>query len=417
MRPPVLVLGMHRSGTSAVAGALVRAGWTVPGTAIRNWDNPRGHFESTALIRLNEEVLAASGGHWLAAPPEVRWTPEHLQARGHLITPGAVLKDPRSLLAWPFWRDAPVRFLGVVRHPIAVARSLGAWRGMPLAEGLALWLAHNRPLVEAGIPTLVFDGDVERVRADLAALVEDLGGDLDPETIDPAEIHHDGGPVPEGLPPALLEEAQDLWRRLGGGDPQGTALPWEIIDRLRATLAAGGDPADLVRDLATYGPAGLAPAGMACLKARRADVLVAALEGDDAPRRLWRAKALLDLGRPAEAAVLLADHPDFEARLLETRALHQAGQVIQADARLAALAKEALYPHTCHAQRAAWAADAGRLEEAVLLLAEAIAAAPLRRRGRLRQRRASLLHRLGRIEEAVAERAQAQAEDPAWFAD
>ena len=70
MRPPVLVLGMHRSGTSAVAGALVRAGWTVPGTAIRNWDNPRGHFESTALIRLNEEVLAASGGHWLAAPPE-----------------------------------------------------------------------------------------------------------------------------------------------------------------------------------------------------------------------------------------------------------------------------------------------------------------------------------------------------------
>ena len=98
-------------------------------------------------------------------------------------------------------------------------------------------------------------------------------------------------------------------------------------------------------------------------------------------------------------------------------ALHQAGQTTQADARLATLAQEALYPHTCHAQRAAWAADAGRLEEAVLILAEAITAAPLRRRGRLRQRRASLLQRLGRVEEAMAERTQAQAEDPAWFAD
>ena len=415
MRPPVFVLGMHRSGTSAVAGALVRAGWQVPGTAIRNWDNPKGHHESTVLIRLNEEVLAASGGHWLLPPQEVRWDTEHVAAREALITPGAVLKDPRSLLILPFWRSASVRFLGVVRHPWAVVRSLAGWRGMPPAEGLALWLAHNRPLAEAEVPTLVFDGGVERVRADLRRLLADLGGDLDDEAIDAAEIHHDGGPVPEGLPPALADEAEALWHRLGGGTVHGTPLPWRCIEALNTALATGTDPTAAVAALAAWGPAGLAPAGMACLKARRADVLLAVLTGDDAASRLWRAKALLEVRRPAEAAVLLEDHPDFEGRLLAARALHQAGQTAAADARVAALAGEALYPHTCHAQRAAWAADAGRLAEAVEHLAEAIIAAPPRRRGRLRERRATLLDRLGRLEEAQAERAQARIDDPAWF--
>ena len=415
MRPPILVLGMHRSGTSAVAGALVRAGWSVPGTAIRNWDNPKGHHESTALIRLNEEVLAHSGGHWLSAPAEVRWTAAHADARDALVQPGAVLKDPRSLLVWPFWRAAGVRCLGVIRHPIAVARSLAAWRGMPLADGLHLWLAHNRPLAEAGVPTLVFDGAVERVRADLQALLADLGATLDPAAIDPAEIHHDGGPVPEGVPSALLAEAEAVWRSCGGGPVRGAPLAWHLVEDLHAALASGADPLPAVRALAALGPAGLAPAGMACLKARRADVLVQAITGDDPAARLWRAKALLDLRRPAEALPLLVDHPDFEARLLAGRALHQTGRTAEADAHLAALAEEALYPHTCHAQRAAWAADAGRETEAVDLLEAAIAAAPTRRRGRLRERRASLLDRLGREREAAAERAAARVEDPQWY--
>ena len=58
-----LVLGMHRSGTSCLAGMLSAAGVARAGQSVRNWDNARGHFEALALVRLNESVLAASGEH------------------------------------------------------------------------------------------------------------------------------------------------------------------------------------------------------------------------------------------------------------------------------------------------------------------------------------------------------------------
>lgn len=45
----VLVLGMHRSGTSCLAGMLAAGGVASAGDAIRNWDNARGHFEMLGL--------------------------------------------------------------------------------------------------------------------------------------------------------------------------------------------------------------------------------------------------------------------------------------------------------------------------------------------------------------------------------
>ena len=151
----IVVLGMHRSGTSCLAGMLAAGGLASAGDAVRNWDNARGHHEMLDAIRLNEAVLAHSGGHWLSAPGEVRWTDEHAAMRDRLLGARidgrpALLKDPRTLLTLPFWRASrvPCRVIGIVRHPLAVARSLESWRELPLAEGVALWSAHNRALAE-----------------------------------------------------------------------------------------------------------------------------------------------------------------------------------------------------------------------------------------------------------------------------
>ncbi|HEY1549206.1 MAG TPA: hypothetical protein VGG28_15380, partial [Kofleriaceae bacterium] len=73
----IVVLGMHRSGTSCIAGMIEAAGLASAGDAIRNWDNARGHFEMKRAVRLDDRVLAHSGGHWLAPPSAVRWTDEH----------------------------------------------------------------------------------------------------------------------------------------------------------------------------------------------------------------------------------------------------------------------------------------------------------------------------------------------------
>jgi hypothetical protein len=61
----VVVLGMHRSGTSSVAGALVRLGAAAPQHLLApNADNERGFWESPVIVDLNNAILAAAGTSW-----------------------------------------------------------------------------------------------------------------------------------------------------------------------------------------------------------------------------------------------------------------------------------------------------------------------------------------------------------------
>ena len=65
MRKTVVILGMHRSGTSMIAGILdclgVDLGEDQPG---KQWSNPLGHFEDADFLSLNKNILASAGGSW-----------------------------------------------------------------------------------------------------------------------------------------------------------------------------------------------------------------------------------------------------------------------------------------------------------------------------------------------------------------
>ena len=67
----LIVTGMHRSGTSAVASIVDRMGL---GCGVRplptNEFNRRGYFEDLDICELNDRWLAALGGSWWA-PPKV----------------------------------------------------------------------------------------------------------------------------------------------------------------------------------------------------------------------------------------------------------------------------------------------------------------------------------------------------------
>jgi len=61
----VVVLGMHRSGTSLVAGILSRLGVNMGDELIgKSWSNPLGHFEDKNFYRLNINILKSAGGSW-----------------------------------------------------------------------------------------------------------------------------------------------------------------------------------------------------------------------------------------------------------------------------------------------------------------------------------------------------------------
>jgi hypothetical protein len=195
--PWLLVVGMHRSGTSAVTGALGQLGLGVPVPRDRfeaSEDNP-DHFESRALGIHDDNLLQRLGGTWDGPPnPEPGWEsdPDLAEAElGELVAaageafpdPGPVaFKDPRVCLLLPHWLahlPRPLAAVFVWRSPLAVARSLRVRDHMALADGVALWERYNRAGLAglAGLDTYVvrYESVVEDPAGQLGAVATWLG--------------------------------------------------------------------------------------------------------------------------------------------------------------------------------------------------------------------------------------------------
>jgi hypothetical protein len=180
-RPPrggskgVLILGMHRSGTSAITGLVSLLG---PELGDRddlmppNEANQKGYWESTSLTEFQESLLEKLGGEW-AAPPAIApgWEDDWRLVRRvglarrtfHAVYAEArewLWKDPRTTLLLPFWQRA-LRFdpivVGIFRDPVEVAGSLAARDGFAKERAFSLWEAYNRALLTnaRGLPTFI----------------------------------------------------------------------------------------------------------------------------------------------------------------------------------------------------------------------------------------------------------------------
>ncbi|MCK5902133.1 MAG: hypothetical protein KAG28_03210 [Cocleimonas sp.] len=155
---PIIILGMHRSGTSCLAGSLEQAGLHLGEVLQFNLYNKKGNRENPAIMALNESVLAENGGSWRAPPKgEIKWTGEQAEERDRIISQFSQeavdywgFKDPRTLLTFDFWRQGlPDHFkiIGTFRHPFEVVSSLANRPEpihVPISEGLALWEYYNK---------------------------------------------------------------------------------------------------------------------------------------------------------------------------------------------------------------------------------------------------------------------------------
>jgi hypothetical protein len=171
----VIVVGMHRSGTSATTRVLNLLGLPT-GERSDLWlelpGNPTGYWESSSLTRFNERLLNRFGSTWwsplevaaadgLTGIPELRAEGEQLFRRLHSSTTW-VWKDPRVCLTLPFWRavlQVPLFGVLVLRHPLEVAASLWERDGIGTEWALALWERYLRHALHhlAGLPVLVSD--------------------------------------------------------------------------------------------------------------------------------------------------------------------------------------------------------------------------------------------------------------------
>jgi len=168
----VAILGMHRSGTSAIAGFLAKAGYyagtdeeLLPPAA----DNPKGFFERSDVNAFNDELLASLNGAWDRPParPLVEQAAPAWEARARQLVKvledsaqgrPVVLKDPRVSLAMAVWRpvlekssegSSKDRFswLVVDRNPVDTALSVRKRDGRPLSVALALWELYSTEIV------------------------------------------------------------------------------------------------------------------------------------------------------------------------------------------------------------------------------------------------------------------------------
>ena len=189
----LLVIGMHRSGTSAMTGALVGLGFGPPRPDDRmDWpeSNPE-HWESFSLTVHDDAVLKRLGASWDAPPEPSTLTSDEferdLEGEGDPASllnasfdgPGPwVWKDPRTCLLLPYWKprlSAPLAAVLVWREPQAVATSLHRRDGMDLVVGVALWERYNRAALTGldDVPTFITSyeellGDPGRAMTELA---------------------------------------------------------------------------------------------------------------------------------------------------------------------------------------------------------------------------------------------------------
>jgi hypothetical protein len=157
----VVVLGMHRSGTSSAAGALVRLGAAAPQHLMApSADNERGYWESRVIGDLNDAILAAGGSNWkdwrkfdvdkieALEADALRARAKDALAQEFGDVGFAVVKDPRICRLMPFWGPVfaeakwSVRALLPIRPPLEVSQSLHCRDGIGPAYGCLLWLRH-----------------------------------------------------------------------------------------------------------------------------------------------------------------------------------------------------------------------------------------------------------------------------------
>lgn len=160
-RSAVLILGMHRSGTSALGSLLDALGLDGPQTKMPGTrDNPDGYFESIKTAKLNDRILASAESSWddYRKIPE-SWiespkSGEFYEEISNLIDdeyPSSrffYIKDPRICRLLPIWKRSltesktSASFILTHRNPIEVASSLYKRDSISFDCSNFIWLRH-----------------------------------------------------------------------------------------------------------------------------------------------------------------------------------------------------------------------------------------------------------------------------------
>jgi hypothetical protein len=241
---------VHRSGTSALAGALAAAGAECGQPLLpANDGNPLGYWELAPVVELNDRVLAALQRRWHDITPlpagwqnvpavrELEGEAADLLSRQFAQGDFALLKDPRLCLTMPFWRRALLR-LGWPLSLIVIARPVGdVIRSLRLREILSardiayLWARsmiealracfHDRALLMTyeqllSAPQVVLESIATTLELPLDIAASDRFVD--------ASLRHQNIVVPDDVPAALGRFCAELYAAIAEAAALGVTV-------------------------------------------------------------------------------------------------------------------------------------------------------------------------------------------------
>ena len=196
-----VVLGMHRSGTSALAGVLALTGFTAPRTLLPSSAvNERGFWESEPIKALNDALFGEQGTSWHSldamrlegvSKQRLRSVTKRIETvLSEEFEPHSnpLVKDPRLSRLLPLWRpaledlSARTAYAITLRSPLEVARSLAQRNEFDPDLGCLLWARYylDAELNTRGLPRawIAYDRLIEDWRGALEAFSSTLGVDL-----------------------------------------------------------------------------------------------------------------------------------------------------------------------------------------------------------------------------------------------
>jgi hypothetical protein len=272
----VIVLGMHRSGTSVLSRALISIGVDFGSSLINaRPDNPKGFFEDKDVYALNTSFLREMGCQWysLLTPGTYPLEAENSYKRqvATLLDekfagqPLWGLKDPRITRLFPLWENVlselniRSHFILANRNPLDVAKSLEKRNDIPKAHALALWALHQidglKAVIKNGGMIVDYDLMLAQPKTELRRLSKFIGKDTEVNESDAflngflqqdlRHSHHDKLPRPGSQ---LLEDCLSLHSALLKLAQTAGPLAQGEIAEAKATLAQAQRNMDLQAD-------------------------------------------------------------------------------------------------------------------------------------------------------------------------
>lgn len=237
----LILLGMHRSGTSVVTGLLGLCGaWVGDQKELTGAgkENPKGFFERRDIRNICDSLLFSAGADWWKVSDfQAPMVPDDALAEfgpkfGNIVNGlkahgPCVIKEPRLCLLFPLLHEFvefPV-IVHTIRNPVEIAKSLRTRNNFAISQGLALWEFYIRCALAASAAFPRVFISYEKLVSDPASETRALLGKLQAQNVPGlaysdavADFVSDGlrreTAASEEMNYALNEDQRTLWENL-----------------------------------------------------------------------------------------------------------------------------------------------------------------------------------------------------------